>query len=91
MVRVETNVRNSLIILRCTSSGHALEFGAGAYCYAASHPPVLTIRSSGAEGNKYGFEGGRVIQQDGRYHLFTSEMVGDPHWVQDEACVLVEP
>jgi len=44
--------------------------------------PVLTTRSAGAEGNKYGFEGGRVIKQDGVYYLFTSEMVGDPHWVR---------
>lgn len=44
--------------------------------------PVLTIRSAGAQGNKYGFEGGRVIKLDGVYHLFTSEMVGDPHWVK---------
>lgn len=44
--------------------------------------PVLTIRSSGAEGNKYGFEGGRVLKLNGSYHLFTSEMVGDPHWVK---------
>jgi hypothetical protein len=44
--------------------------------------PVLTTQSKGAEGNKYGFEGGRVIKQDGVYHLFTSEMVGDPHWVR---------
>lgn len=44
--------------------------------------PVLTIRSSGADGIKYGFEGGRVIKIHGVYHLFTSEMVGDPHWVR---------
>ena len=44
--------------------------------------PVLTIKSSGAEGNKYGFEGGRVLKLNGSYHLFTSEMVGDPHWVK---------
>src|SRR5262249_52463126 len=25
---------------------------------------------------------GRVLKIDGRYHLFTSEMVGDPHWVK---------
>jgi hypothetical protein len=43
---------------------------------------VLTIRSAGAEGNKYGFEGGRVLKLNGTYHLFTSEMVGDPHWVK---------
>jgi len=44
--------------------------------------PVLTIQSSGAEGNKYGFEGGSVVKLNGIYHLFTSEMVGDPHWVK---------
>lgn len=44
--------------------------------------PVLTIRTPGAEGNKYGFEGGRVIRLGSTYHLFTSEMVGDPHWVK---------
>ena len=44
--------------------------------------PVLTIHSEGAQGNKYGFEGGRVLKLGGAYHLFTSEMVGDPHWVK---------
>jgi len=44
--------------------------------------PVLTIHSEGARGNKYGFEGGRVLKVKGTYHLFTSEMVGDPHWVK---------
>jgi hypothetical protein len=44
--------------------------------------PILTIRSEGAQGNKYGFEGGRVLKLKGTYHLFTSEMVGDPHWVK---------
>jgi len=44
--------------------------------------PVLTIETPGAEGNKYGFEGGRVVKLGDTYHLFTSEMVGDPHWVK---------
>ena len=44
--------------------------------------PVLTNRSDGAQGNKYGFEGGRVLKIKGTYHLFTSEMVGEPHWVK---------
>ena len=44
--------------------------------------PILTIHSAGSEGNKYGFEGGRVLKIKGTYHLFTSEMVGDPHWVK---------
>jgi len=42
----------------------------------------LTIRSEDAQGNKYGFEGGRVLKIKGTYHLFTSEMMGDPHWVK---------
>jgi len=44
--------------------------------------PVLTTRSPGAEGNKYGFEGGSVLKVNGAYHLFTSEMVADPEWVK---------
>lgn len=44
--------------------------------------PILTVHSPDAEGNKYGFEGGRVLKLNGTYHLFTSEMVGDPHWVK---------
>jgi hypothetical protein len=44
--------------------------------------PILTINSGAAAGNKYGFEGGRVLKLRGTYHLFTSEMVGDPHWVK---------
>jgi len=44
--------------------------------------PILTIHSEGAQGNKYGFVGGRVLKVKGTYHLFTSEMVGDPHWVK---------
>jgi hypothetical protein len=47
------------------------------------HPtPVITTRSTGAEGNKFGFEGGRVVKIGRTYHLFTSEMVGDPIWVR---------
>jgi hypothetical protein len=44
--------------------------------------PVLTTRSKGAEDVRYGFEGGRVVKVDGTYHLFTSEMAGDPIWVK---------
>jgi hypothetical protein len=47
------------------------------------HPtPVLTTRSPGAEAIRYGFEGGRVVKVGGTYHLFTSEMAGDPVWVK---------
>jgi hypothetical protein len=44
--------------------------------------PILTVQSQEAQRNKYGFEGGRVLKIKGTYHLFTSEMVGDPHWVK---------
>jgi hypothetical protein len=47
------------------------------------HPaPVITTKSPGAEGIKYGFEGGRVVKVGGVYHLFTSELAGDPVWVR---------
>ncbi len=44
--------------------------------------PVLTVRSPGAEGNRHGFEGGRVLKLGSTYHLFVSEMAGDPFWVK---------
>ena len=53
--------------------------------------PILTVQSAGAEGNKYGFEGGRVVKQDGVYYLFTSEMVGDPHWVKMKLAEWMSP
>ena len=43
------------------------------------HPePVITTRTSGAEGNRFGFEGGRAVKVGATYHLFTSEMIGNP-------------
>jgi hypothetical protein len=44
--------------------------------------PVLTVRHPQSAGNKYGFEGGRVVRVAGVYHLFTSEMVADPIWAK---------
>jgi len=44
--------------------------------------PVLTAKSPGTEGNKYGFEGGNVVKLQGTYHLVTTEMTGDPLWVK---------
>jgi hypothetical protein len=47
------------------------------------HPtPVITTRTPGAEGIRYGFEGGRTIKVGDTYHLFTTEMVSDPMWVK---------
>ena len=57
--------------------------GAPQLLLVRQHPtPVLTMRSPGAEGIRYGFEGGRVVKVRGTYDLFTSEMVGDPIWVK---------
>jgi len=44
--------------------------------------PILTKGHPDAAGIKYGFEGGRVVKLGSTYHLFTSEMVGDPIWVK---------
>lgn len=44
--------------------------------------PVLTKGMAGTEDNKYGFEGGTVIQRPDGYHLFSAEMVGDPQLVK---------
>lgn len=44
--------------------------------------PVLGQGDPGTKEIKHGFEGGRVIRQDGWYHLFTSEQSGDPKWVR---------
>jgi hypothetical protein len=47
------------------------------------HPsPVLTVKSPGAEGNRYGFEGGNVVKLQGTYHLVTTEMSGEPFSVK---------
>jgi hypothetical protein len=40
--------------------------------------PVLTLGDPGTEGNQHGFEGGTVVELNGFYYLFTSEMIGDP-------------
>jgi hypothetical protein len=54
--------------------------------------PVITVKSPGAEGNKYGFEGGNVVKLQGTYHLVTTEMTGEPfsvktklaHWTSSD-------
>lgn len=58
-------------------------FGAAPEITMTGQPQViLSVRSPGAEDNKYGFEGGTIVKVDGTYHLFTSEMIGDPFWVK---------
>jgi hypothetical protein len=44
--------------------------------------PVISVKSSGAEDNKYGFEGGNVVLVGGIYHLVTTEMPGEPFSVK---------
>lgn len=47
------------------------------------HPtPLITKGSPGTEDNKYGFEGGRVVKVNDTYHLFISEITGDPKWAK---------
>jgi hypothetical protein len=49
----------------------------------AQHPePVITVRTPGAEGIRFGFEGGTVVKVGQTYHLFTSEMMDNPMWVK---------
>lgn len=77
---------------RTFGSFMVLTLSMGALCLHAEEPslvvtrqvtaPVLTIRTPEVKDNKFGFEGGRVIKLKGTYHMFTSEMVGDPHWVK---------
>ena len=65
--------------------GHAAETKARAprLVLVRQHPtPVITTRTPGAEGIRYGFEGGRAVKVGDTYHLLTTEMVSDPMWVK---------
>ncbi len=44
--------------------------------------PVITVESPGAEGIKYGFEGGRAFKIGDTYHLITTESSGEPRFVK---------
>jgi hypothetical protein len=44
--------------------------------------PVLTRSDAGTEGNGHGFEGGRAFKFGGEYHLFMTEMIGEPKWTR---------
>jgi hypothetical protein len=49
----------------------------------SQHPtPLLKRGVPGTESNKYGFEGGRVVRLGDTFHLFISEMDGDPRWTK---------
>jgi len=47
-----------------------------------SEQPVITEGDPGTESNRYGFEGGRVLKFNNEYHLFTTEMYGNPLWTK---------
>jgi len=82
MVAAWTKVWLCVAPLFVTGIGNAQVGDVNLVVVQQSDEPILTVASPGAEGNKYGFEGGRVLKLNGTYHLFTSEMVGDPHWVK---------
>jgi len=44
--------------------------------------PVITQHSPGAEGNKYGFEGGSVVKVAGVYRMMPTEVFADPATVK---------
>jgi hypothetical protein len=82
-------VRRIVALITICSAAAAASAGAAAapapprLVLVRQHPtPVLTTRTPGAEGIRYGFEGGRVVKVGSTYHLFTSEMTGDPIWVR---------
>ncbi len=75
-----------LIFVACVTERQAvarLAVQAHQMVLVEQHPaPVITVHSPGAQPNKYGFEGGRVVKIGRTYHLFTSEMFEDPVWVK---------
>ena len=75
------------VLISCSSrkqdtAGEQLNLRLTMEVISGNNGPVLTNGTVGSEGNKYGFEGGTVIRLEDGYHLFTSEMVGDPRWVK---------
>jgi hypothetical protein len=48
----------------------------------APDQPVIGPDHPDLAGNRFGFEGGRVLKLGGVYHLFTAEMAGEPFWVK---------
>jgi hypothetical protein len=44
--------------------------------------PVITKGNRGTEDNRYGFEGGRALKYNNEYHVFTTEMAGNPLWAR---------
>ena len=72
------------ILVYCSfAQNHVNQFRKPELTLINNYPePVITNKSKGAEDIKYGYEGGTVVKVDENYHLFTSEMSGDPLWVK---------
>jgi predicted GH43/DUF377 family glycosyl hydrolase len=75
-------VLSSCSLRKQDSPGNIMNVRLTIEAISGSEGPVLTNGAVGTEGNKYGFEGGTVIRLQDGYHLFTSEMAGDPRWVK---------
>ena len=44
----------------------------------STQPVIDTLASPGTEDNQFGFEGGRVVKEGGRYYYFAAEMFAQP-------------
>ncbi|HEV8292194.1 MAG TPA: hypothetical protein VGP94_09730 [Tepidisphaeraceae bacterium] len=75
--------KSLLLFLLLLCSCRATDPNSLSFSIVDQHPSPLISRSTpGAQDNKYGFEGGRVVLLDGIYHLFISEMNADPKWTK---------
>lgn len=60
---------------------HAQKDNTGIFDVVYVHPtPVITLGHPGTKNNIYGFEGGRAIKLKDGYHIFSTEMNGQPVW-----------
>lgn len=85
MFALTLSVALALLVAGCRStppvaSAPAVEAGAAPFFEVIEAPrqPVIDRSHPDLAGNQFGFEGGHVIKQDGRYHLFTAEIVSEP-------------
>jgi hypothetical protein len=72
-----------LVLLVVASGCQRVDVSALSLFIIDQHPtPIVTKGSPDTEENKYGFEGGRVVKVKDTYHLFISELTGDPKWAK---------
>jgi len=65
-----------------STTNHQLKLAVRFEIQELRETPVIDAGHPDCKDNKYGFEGGSVVKLDGVYHLFASEMAGDPFWVR---------